>query len=170
MSIAEELGVDAVGFIPHHSFSGGRRQLDPRRLREIEAGVEALIARKRAPTRPRIDNSRRYLETLPLAMAGVDSPVRCSSGYTTCFVDARGDVFGCWPHVEMGRAIANVGGSSLRAIWHSAAYASRRREMRACRACYWNCQTELNLLFSPLRRIPTTGVHPAGCDAAEDGS
>jgi MoaA/NifB/PqqE/SkfB family radical SAM enzyme len=166
-NLAQELGVDAVGFIPFHSFSGGRRRLDSRRLREIENGVEALIARKRARRRPRIDNSRRYLEALPLAMAGEDSPVRCSSGYTTCFVDARGDVFACWPHVEMGRAIANVEGSSLRAIWRSAAYARRRREMRACRACYWNCQTELNLLFSPLQTIPEAGASIAGCDDQE---
>jgi MoaA/NifB/PqqE/SkfB family radical SAM enzyme len=168
--LAEELGVDAVGFIPYHSFAGTKREIDPRSWGEITAGVEALIARKRAGSRPWIDNTRRYLKTLPLAMAGVDAPVRCSSGYTTCYVDAHGDVFGCWPHVELRRPIGNVKDSSLRSIWRSADYARLRREMRTCRACYWNCQTELNLLFSPFQQIPDPVPPVASCGAMENGS
>ena len=156
--LAGRLGADAVGFIPYHDFNDRPSKVDDRDRDAIKAGVESLLARKRSNVSPIIDNSRRYLEMLPLALAGAESPVHCSSGYTTCYVDANGDVFGCWPDVELHRPIGNLAGRSLRSIWRSTTYHRRRREMGACRSCFWNCQTELNLLFRPFRRIPA-GEH-----------
>lgn len=160
-----QLGADAVGFIPHHSFSGKKTKIAANHWKEIKGGVAALLARKRDDAQPAIDNSRRYLEMLPLAMAGEETPVRCSSGYTTCFVDAYGDVYGCWPDVELHRPVGNTDGSTLREIWGSAEYSNRRREMRNCRACFWNCQTELNLLFRPFQRIGSFKAPKTSCGA-----
>ena len=42
----------------------------------------------------------------------------------------------------------------ITACWRSEAYEKKRRELRNCQACYWNCHTEMNLLF---QRAPKNG-------------
>ena len=46
--------------------------------------------------------------------------------------------------------MGNVNEATLGEIWRSADYRRHRLEMRRCRSCLWNCQTELSLLFNPV--------------------
>jgi hypothetical protein len=52
---------------------------------------------------------------------------------------------------EIDRPIGRVTGGDLASFWKSARYAASRRELASCRACYWNCHTEMNLLWSKRR-------------------
>jgi hypothetical protein len=42
----------------------------------------------------------------------------------------------------------------LKAAWHGEAYAAARARLASCRACLWNCHTEMNLLLPQPRRGP----------------
>jgi radical SAM protein with 4Fe4S-binding SPASM domain len=62
-------------------------------------------------------------------------------------VDTYGNVFPCTLHYQFGRAIGNVRDVPLRTLWRSEDYQRRREELTACTDCYWNCHTEINLLY-----------------------
>ena len=62
-------------------------------------------------------------------------------------IDGHGRVFPCVPLSEVDRPIGVVGPGELASFWKSERYAAARRGLAGCRACYWNCHTEMNLLW-----------------------
>ena len=133
---ARDLGVDRVGFLPVHSPAGG---LAP------EDGATARAAARlaaRSPQDPLLDNSRAYLDLFPRAFSGAPSPVPCHAPRTSIVVDCYGAVYPCVP---LNAARKPVGEGDVRALWRSETYRKAREALRGCRACYWNCHTEMNL-------------------------
>jgi MoaA/NifB/PqqE/SkfB family radical SAM enzyme len=104
-----------------------------------------------------VENSDAYLSLFSDCYAGRPSPIRCRAPSTSLVVDCYGRVFPCVPLSEVDRPVGRVRGEDLSALWKSDAYAQARRSLADCRACYWNCHTEMNLLWArPRRRVETT--------------
>jgi len=40
-----------------------------------------------------------------------------------------------------------VGATPLRELWHTDDYQRQREQLATCTDCYWNCHTEINLLY-----------------------
>jgi MoaA/NifB/PqqE/SkfB family radical SAM enzyme len=133
---ARDLGVDRVGFLPVHTPAGGVAKED-RGAAEAAARLAA-----RAGTDPLLDNSRAYLDLFARAFSGAPNPVRCHAPRTSIVVDCYGAVYPCVP---LNAARKPVGEGDVRALWRSETYRQARRALEGCRACYWNCHTEMNL-------------------------
>ena len=70
-------------------------------------------------------------------------------------VDCYGRVFPCVPFSEIDEPIATIDADGLADCWKSPEYAKKRQDLRDCESCYWNCHTEMNLLY---QRTPKTGA------------
>lgn len=153
-SLGRKLNVDHLGFIPLHIFNQGvSSYLDNDFRKRIESAVNFLISKKEEGSKPLIENSVKYLRMFSLALTGQKLPLKCTAGYTSYFVDTYGDVFGCWPYVELGKTVGNIKKQSMSDLWQSDEYNRLRKTMKNCRGCFWNCQTELNLLFNKIEKI-----------------
>ena len=159
--LAESLGADSLGFIPMHEFHDGDRPdaVAPDRpwADRMARGVATL--RRLKSERTIIENSDAYISLFPGCFAGRRSPLRCHAPSTSLVIDAYGRVFPCVPFSEVDRPIARIRAGDLAAFWRSEDYAAARRELAGCRACYWNCHTELNLLW---QRAPRAWRGAAG--------
>jgi MoaA/NifB/PqqE/SkfB family radical SAM enzyme len=158
--ICESLGFDSIGFMPIEEIASVNavypdalpglwsNQAKRAQLETVVGTIEWLLTRDRAGEGIRLENSRAYLEALPLAFLGRESPSPCVTGHLNTFIDPYGDVFPCWPYHEWKRpAIGNVRETSWREVWRSQAYRHSREETRKCRACFWDCQLEENVFF-----------------------
>jgi radical SAM protein with 4Fe4S-binding SPASM domain len=94
-----------------------------------------------------LDNSEAYLSLFPRAFRGEQSPLRCFVGYNHVLVDPYGNVYPCAYFCETGRSAGNVRDTPLHELWSGKTYRELRRTLSACRECYWNCHTEMNLLY-----------------------
>ena len=156
-----DMGVDQIGFMPvqdigldydvqtrSEHFSIHQQDL----LGKVDALVDYLIAKKKQTDR--IENTIEYLQLFPEAFRGKPLPISCHAGYNTLAVDSWGDIYPCFPWAEMRRSAGNVRQSRLREFWHSQACSSMRKDAGACKDCFWNNQTELNLMMSKKRVLP----------------
>jgi MoaA/NifB/PqqE/SkfB family radical SAM enzyme len=139
---ARDLGVDRVGFLPVHTPSGG--------VAAGHAGAAEAAARLAALAGkdPLLDNSPQYLALFARAFSGAPSPVRCHAPRTSIVVDCYGAVYPCVP---LNAARKPVGEGDVRALWRSETYRRARQALEGCRACYWNCHTEMNLALGRFR-------------------
>lgn len=133
---ARDLGADRVGFLPVHDFPANR--VAP--AAESIAVLPRLL--ERAGEDGLLDNSRPYLALFERAFAGRPNPVPCAAPRTSVVVDCYGEVYPCVP---LNAARRPVGRGDVRRVWRSATYRRARRALRSCRACYWNCHTEMNI-------------------------
>jgi len=186
--LCESLGFDSLGFMPIQEI-GSVNSVYPdalRRLWTTEAkraqvqavveNIEWLLAQDRRGEGIPLENSRAYLEAVPLAFLGRESPLPCVTGHLNTMIDPYGDVFPCWPYLEWQRpALGNVRDTPWRQIWRSEAYRRSREETGKCRACFWDCHLEGNLVF---HRPEVSGLQvardalrtaPPNLDAAVNG-
>jgi MoaA/NifB/PqqE/SkfB family radical SAM enzyme len=146
LALARARGVDSVSFIPlHASYKGAQGPTDSA-LRAIERSVEALIHARNETYGELVDNSEAYLRLFPRSLRGEGSPLKCFAGYEHVLVDCYGNVYACAYHYETGRVAGNALEKPLRELWWSEQYQALREELSACRECFWNCHTEMNLL------------------------
>jgi MoaA/NifB/PqqE/SkfB family radical SAM enzyme len=153
---ALEAGADRVGVIPVHDFGQGEPEAEAERVARGREGLARLEARGV------LDNSTAYLDLLPRALRGEPSPLRCYAPWASVVVDCYGDVFPCFPLMERHRPVGRI---PLARLWRSEAYAEARRGLEGCRACLWNCHTEMNLVLPQRRRAEEAAV-PAGAGVA----
>lgn len=157
---ARDLGVDRVGFLPVHDFPANRVARLPGR----ERGAQGMPSRWSAlADDPLVDNSRAYLDLFGPAFAGARNPVPCAAPRTSIVVDCYGEVFPCVP---LNAAREPVGRGEIRDLWRSETYRRVRERLAGCRACFWNCHTEMNLALTRVnangRRDVAAGALPAG--------
>jgi MoaA/NifB/PqqE/SkfB family radical SAM enzyme len=142
---ARDLGVDRVGFLPVHDFPANR-------VAGLNgAGDRAAAALLEHAGDPLLDNSREYLALFGAAYRGEPNPVPCTAPRTSVVVDCYGEVFPCVP---LNAARQPVGRGDVREVWRSRTYREARERLRGCRACYWNCHTEVNLALKKLGARP----------------
>lgn len=154
VALTKAHSMDGIGFIPVHEYYADFQQ-DQHALLTKESGLSAvenvtarLIALKQAGEP--IENSMRYLQLFPRCFRGEPLPIQCLAGTTSYVVDCYGDIFPCVPWNNWNRPVQNVQQVSLKAFWSSQEYNQMRRtRITGCRECYWNCHTEMNLLFHP---------------------
>jgi MoaA/NifB/PqqE/SkfB family radical SAM enzyme len=151
--LAERLGADSLGFIPMHEYVGRSdlAEVAPERpwAAKMARAVEELKRLK--AERTILENSDGYIALFPDCFAGRPSPIRCRAPESSLVVDCYGRVFPCVPMSEVDRPIGRVKSDGLASFWKSERYAAARRGLASCRACYWNCHTEMNLLWTSRR-------------------
>ena len=148
--LVESLGADTLGFIPMHSYKDGAdlSGVAPKQPHGEKLKAAAAVLAEVARSRTVIENSEEYIALFPSCFDGLPSPIRCRAAETSLVVDCYGRVFPCVPLSEVDRPIGRVDGSTLASFWKSETYAAARRNLKDCRACYWNCHTEMNLLWA----------------------
>lgn len=164
VGLCESLGFDSIGFMPIHEIPsvngvyGDKLERlwssDAKRshLAGVVETIDWLLQREQERRGLPLENSAAYLKSIPLAFMNRESPSQCVTGHLNTVVDPYGDVFPCWPFHEWKRpAIGNVREHRWRDIWRSSDYAVARRQTRECRACFWDCHLEENVLFDPPR-------------------
>ncbi len=149
VDLTEQLGADSVGFIPMHEFLAEPSIADVAPLRPWADGMASAVAtlQRLKEERTVVENSTAYLALFPRCFSGRPTPVQCRAPETSLVIDAYGRVFPCVPFSEVDRAIGRIDAGDLPAFWKSERYAAERRRLAGCRACYWNCHTEMNLLW-----------------------
>ena len=156
------LGCDHIGFMPVHDFDYMKSPLtgrDPAWLAEAGRVIERL---KRLRHDLQIDSSEEYLDLFLPAFRGQKSSLRCYVGYVSVVVSPYGDVYPCEPYVRWQRPVGNVLETPMRELWASPPYNEMRQKLGACRECYWNCTTELNLLYNRLFPFRGPGTRSRG--------
>ncbi len=148
VELARARGINSVSFNPLAGCYEGANPTAADALERMDAAVAWLREEKsRMPDPEFIDNSDAFLALFPNAFRAKPSPLRCFVGYHNLVVDAYGNVFPCTIHYERGQSIGNVREQPLTELWRSAEYQKRREELTECTDCYWNCHTEINLLY-----------------------
>lgn len=151
VELAKRLGADGAGFMPFHPLTLSGAAVDRllvTDLAQAEKVTGRLLALKKSE--PLMDNTGGYLRLFMGCFRREPSPLTCYALMSTLAVDAVGNVYPCFPRLQTDRAFGNVRGGSLRKVLGTAAAGKARLEVRDCRACYWNCHTELNLVFNRL--------------------
>ena len=153
--LAEDIGVDSLGFIPMHEYHDGDALSDVAPERPWAARMNSAVEELQTIRRERdiLENSESYLSLFPRCFAGLPTPVACRAPDTSLVVDCYGHVFPCVPLSEVDRPIGRVSGDDLANFWKSRRYAEARSELAGCRACYWNCHTEMNLLWETAETV-----------------
>jgi MoaA/NifB/PqqE/SkfB family radical SAM enzyme len=147
-SLLRNLGTDCVELIPRQPFastSQANMDISPELAENIVKLTEYLL--DHSQHNMTLENSQSHISLFQNSFAGSPSPVKCYAGFNSLAVDCYGDVFPCVPWINWGKAVGNVADDSLIKFWHSHDYHLERKSLSKCRACYLNCQTELNLLF-----------------------
>lgn len=149
VELVRSLGADCLEFIPRQEFSS-----KPERKNQPNAGtLEKLrfaVSYIRGVGGIVVENSPEHLGLFESSFKGEPSPLRCYAGYNSLGADCYGEVFPCVPWMNWGRSCGNVRNQAggLAGLWRSQAYKETRSQVAQCRACYLNCQSELNLLFN----------------------
>lgn len=152
----KRLGIDKIGFIPVHDI-GLDYNVETRRdnfvfsspppVRTFLQCVENLAQEGL------LENSPEYIHLFESAFSGKPLPIRCFAGYTTIVVDSWGDIYPCFSFASMRRSCGNVREKRLAEFWQGEEIGQMRSKIKNCRECYWNCQTELNLVVSK-KQVP----------------
>jgi len=154
VELALRRGINSVSFNPLAGCYEGANPIGTDRLERMDAAVRWLREEKtRMADSEFIDNSDAFLGLFANAFRAVPSPLRCYVGYHSIVVDAYGNVFPCTIHYERGDSIGNVRDRRLTELWRSDEYQKRREALTGCTDCYWNCHTEINLLYQGAARM-----------------
>lgn len=145
--LARDRGVDSVSFMPLAAVYDGARPNAPEVARSMDRTVDWLRNEKARSGGDFLDNSDAYLSLFGKAFRAERSPLTCYVGYHNLSVDCYGNVYSCTMMLERSIPFGNVATAPLRELWASPAMQARRAELTGCTDCFWNCHTELNLLF-----------------------
>ena len=159
-------GVDKMSFIPFHDIGVladgeprmSRHKIRPEEMVKLDAVIDDLVCVKRREGI--IDSSAAYLCLFKHCFRDRPLPIACYAGYASICVDGYGDMYPCFPQMEIGAAqagVANVHEIELPNYWKSPGLQESREAIRGCRKCYWNNQTELSLMYH-FKGIPDPGA------------
>lgn len=153
IELLKGVGVDQIGFIPDHDFgdnysNDNREKYFAKRNERLLEAVDSLI--EIAAREPIIENTISYLKLFKDHYKGNPLPIPCYAGYATIAIDSWGEVFPCFTYSMMEKSFGNIRKNSLLDFWKSKQAKHMRDECFECRQCYWNNQTEINLMFSKI--------------------
>jgi MoaA/NifB/PqqE/SkfB family radical SAM enzyme len=147
VDLARARGVEAASFMPLFGVYDDHKPATAKEVLAIEETVAALRRRKATGDGAFLDNSDDYLSLFGKSLRGEASPLKCYAGYHHVSVDAYGNIFPCALWFHQGRSVGNVRQTPLEEAWYGESYRTARRDMSVCHDCYWNCHTEINLLY-----------------------
>ena len=148
IAFAKKNKINRLGFMPVHNFDFIKEDMqsqDPDFLAELDETIAML---KREVKTGLIDNSVEYLDLFKNCFMNKPLPIKCYTGYHTLMVNTYGELFPCFPWIEMDKSVGNIRETPIKDFWASQAYNEKRKEISQCRACHWNCTTELSLVFN----------------------
>lgn len=148
IEFAKKNKINRLGFMPVHNFDFMDVNLqtqEPEWLEELDATIEML---KKEVKTSLIDNSVEYLDLFKSCFLNKPLPIKCYTSYHTLMINTYGEIFPCFPWIEKGKSVGNIRETPLVKFWASEGYNEQRKEISKCRDCYWNCTTELNLVFN----------------------
>lgn len=154
VTLTKRWGADSIGLMPAQFFALpemrplGDSGITPAQL----DALDAFLADLRHD--PFVDSSDGYLDLFQDCLIGKPSSLDCLAGYHTLTVDSFANVYRCFPFGLMGAQPHPLGERTLGEWWASQEAHHLREEARACRACYWNCHTEVNLMLQPRLHSP----------------
>ena len=150
IKLLKKLGVDHLGFMPVHDFvfkkdNGEVFNAEMERIKNI---ADRLLKNW---DKQFFDNSPKYINLFKYSFTGGKNPITCYVGYSHIMVDCYGKVFPCWPWIEKDMSMGDItDGIRLKDLWYSDKLKGARKELSRCHECFWNCHTELNLMFNSL--------------------
>ena len=151
IKLLRENYVSQIGFIPGHNFIWDDEQKIMKCTSMIKdekkanAVIDFLI--KSHQSYKDIENTPQYLNLMRQFIMGKPMPYDCYAGYATLAVDSWGNIFPCFTYAEVKCSFDNIRNIPLKEYWKSQQINVMRDRVRECHACYWNNQTEINLLF-----------------------
>lgn len=155
IELARDLKVDCIEFIPRQEFNIRPQEpsdiADSLFLKQAAKIADYLLTFKSPGIS--IENSPAHIRLFMDSFMNRPSPVKCYAGYNSLAVDCYGEIYPCVPWVNWRRAVGNIGLTALKEIWFSSEYNRIRKDISACRKCYLNCQTELNILSNPFNMV-----------------
>jgi radical SAM protein with 4Fe4S-binding SPASM domain len=156
VDMLKKMGVDKISFMPFHDIglltnnkeTMSELKIDKNEIEKIRNITKDLI--RISKKEKIIDSSTRYLSLFPMCFQNTPSPLKCYAGYVSFSVDGYGDMYPCFPFMEMGlsKETKNIRDMSLKEYWYSKELNEIRKRIKNCKKCYWNNQTELNLIFN----------------------
>lgn len=159
VSLLKRSGVDKISFIPFHDIGKladgtatmNKHQIKPEEMKQLDSVIDFLVETKKKELI--IDSSENFLRLFKHCFRNKPLPIPCYAGYATFSIDGYGDMYPCFPMMEIGMAknVVNCKDISLKEYWKSKKLNKVREEIRNCRKCYWNNQAEINLLFNQKR-------------------
>lgn len=152
---AKRLGADNLSYIGFESLAlesdssekNKLLQISPRSLIEAQKVMDELIKIKKKSDF--IDNSVAGLNLIKRQIKGEALPIRCFANYSFLYADCFGNIFPCQAYAEMNKPVFNVKDGSIKDFWVSPEYNALRKELSACRKCFFPCHSELSALYSP---------------------
>ncbi|MBZ9577956.1 radical SAM protein [Patescibacteria group bacterium] len=115
---------------------------DKKKLREIFEGIIILSAKYGISTNP-----ESYLRMVPSYLSGetIVSKKDCSALWTSCPINAKGDVFSCWVIANGNRQIGSLKEISFFELWNSKRHNYIRESIvkEGCPGCMMSCYDEL---------------------------
>lgn len=91
----------------------------------------------------------------PQAFKGGGFPPPCLAYPTSITLDCFGNIYPCWPYLELGKSflhldrhkLLNRRENQIKKLWYSPSYEKIKKTVSSCRACFWNCHSELSILY-----------------------
>lgn len=145
LELARARGVDAVGFMPLIGAYKDHVSTSAEQIAAMSESVRLLRQAKRGVYGDFIDNSDGYLSLFERSWRGEPSPLKCYVTYNHLLVDCYGNIYPCALWFTIGKSSANIRDISISEYWRTDR--KIRRELAGCRDCYWNCHSEMNLLY-----------------------
>lgn len=154
VKVSREAGADCIGFMPFHDIgilTNNNSTMDGLKMSEkdinkLDKVIDELIKIKKETGF--VESSEKYLNMFKRCFRGKPFPINCMAGFTTLHLDGHGNYFPCFPFLEMEIKWENVRDVPIREYWKSNTLKERRKKIKSCRKCYWNCQAETNLLYN----------------------
>lgn len=140
LEFCEELGV-SLGINPYHCF-GNKTNYSPKTIEELEEFFSKNCNR--------LDNSNEFLKQTLDFMKNKKILNQCFAGFLSAVVDSDGSVYPCMGELQFAKPVGNIKNNSFKEIWQSEKYNKRRKKIKNCNKCTWNCQEELNIFFKPI--------------------
>lgn len=154
VSLAKELGVDHIYFLgvdlAPASVSTDHLEMKEEYLDKLREVLDFLTEEKKK--NDFINTSLRHLKLMrEYQFIDAPFPYECLAGYTSLYVDTYGKIYPCNSFLERKKHVDTLeNGKTLKDVWNSPNYTKLRNDLLKCKACYWPCQHELNLMFSKI--------------------
>jgi MoaA/NifB/PqqE/SkfB family radical SAM enzyme len=145
LALAKSRDVDAVGFMPLIGAYGDHVVPSAEQIAAMSESVRQLRQAKRTTYGDFIDNSDGYLSLFERSWRGEPSPLKCYVTYNHLLVDCYGNLYPCALWFTIGKSSRNIRDISIAEYWRTDR--ETRRQLSGCRDCYWNCHSEMNLLY-----------------------
>ncbi|MFH1504516.1 MAG: radical SAM protein [Candidatus Omnitrophota bacterium] len=147
VELAKKYGASTIRFQPFSVIFMDNESLkssffiNKKQIKKVEAIFEKVIELSK---KYKIStNPTNYLRAIPFYLSGKKIAFRngCNALWTSCPINACGDIFPCWAIIDKKKQIGNVGKNSFFELWYSREHSGIRELIvdEGCRSCMMSC-------------------------------